>query len=94
MMNESVFDYHINKPWTTTLIKNFQGEIKFEVLYNGNGDILNMVSINSSTDISSMNNFLEKREIIFDDFEVQVVGTGINKITKETLNFFTTQTPF
>lgn len=25
------FDYHINKPWTTTLIKNFTGDVWFEV---------------------------------------------------------------
>ena len=24
------FDYHITKPWTTTLIKNFQGEVYIE----------------------------------------------------------------
>ncbi len=27
------FDYHINKPWTTTLIKNFDGEVNFEVVH-------------------------------------------------------------
>lgn len=25
------FDYHINRPWTTTLIKDFDGEIEYEV---------------------------------------------------------------
>ena len=25
------FDYHINKPWTTTLIKNFKGTVQFVV---------------------------------------------------------------
>lgn len=25
------FDYHINKPWTTTLIKDFDGNVDFEV---------------------------------------------------------------
>lgn len=26
------FDYHINKPWTTTLIKNFDGDIELKVV--------------------------------------------------------------
>lgn len=26
------FDYHIKRPWTTTLIENFDGEIKIEVV--------------------------------------------------------------
>ncbi len=26
------FDYHINRPWTTTLIKNFDGEITLDVV--------------------------------------------------------------
>jgi hypothetical protein len=25
------FDYHLNKEWTTTLIKNFDGDIEYEV---------------------------------------------------------------
>lgn len=29
----SDFDYHIDKPWTTTLIKNFDGEVNFEVFH-------------------------------------------------------------
>ena len=26
------FDYHLNRPWTTTLIKDFDGDIKIEVV--------------------------------------------------------------
>ena len=26
------FDYHINRPWTTTLIKDFDGEVDFEIV--------------------------------------------------------------
>lgn len=39
------FDYHINRPWTTTLIKNFDGDIEIkrnkenEVWIEGNGNI-------------------------------------------------------
>ena len=28
------FDYHINRPWTTTLIKDFDGDVIFEVVEN------------------------------------------------------------
>lgn len=27
------FDYHINRPWTTTLIKDFNGEVEFEIIH-------------------------------------------------------------
>lgn len=27
------FDYHVKRPWTTTLIKNFDGEIDFEIIH-------------------------------------------------------------
>lgn len=29
------FDCHIEKPWTTTLIKDFDGEVNFEVIHTG-----------------------------------------------------------
>ena len=32
------FDYHINRPWTTTLIKDFDGEVNFEVIYDEYGE--------------------------------------------------------
>ena len=32
------FDYHINRPWTTTLIRNFKGRVWIEKIYN-DGDI-------------------------------------------------------
>lgn len=37
------FNYHIERPWTTTLIKNFDGEIDFEIVFHSNGD--NSVSV-------------------------------------------------
>lgn len=62
------FDYFETKPWTTTIIKNFKGTIKFQILlYNEDGE---------------------------EDYELQVVGEGINKITGEPLNFFSTMTGF
>lgn len=38
------FDYHIERPWTTTLIKDFDGEVEFEVVDDavrvvGNGNV-------------------------------------------------------
>lgn len=38
------FDYHIKKPWTTTLIKDFDGDINFEVNpieYEDDGEMFN-----------------------------------------------------
>lgn len=32
------FDYHINSPWTTTLIKDFEGEVNFEVIDDEYGE--------------------------------------------------------
>lgn len=32
------FDYHINRPWTTTLIKDFEGEVDFEVIDDEYGE--------------------------------------------------------
>lgn len=32
------FDYHTNKPWTTTLIKDFEGEVDFEVIDDEYGE--------------------------------------------------------
>lgn len=29
------FDYHITKPWTTTLIKDFDGTVRFELMDDG-----------------------------------------------------------
>ena len=58
------FDNHIKCPWTTTLIKNFEGTVQFIVSQG------------------------EKE----DDFNVSVIGHGINKKTGKPLNFFTTQT--
>lgn len=56
------FDYFESRPWTTTLIKNFKGTIKFEILpYE-------------------------------EDYELQVVGEGINSLSKIPLNFFSTMT--
>lgn len=56
------FDYFESRPWTTTLIKNFKGTIKFEILpYE-------------------------------EDYELQIVGEGINSLSKTPLNFFSTMT--
>lgn len=72
------FNYHKEKPWTTTLIKNFKGHIQFKVFYYNQNKVL--------TD-----DFYKNRNFDWYDFEVQVVGEGINMITRENFNFFTTQ---
>lgn len=64
------FNYHVERPWTTTLIKDFKGDVHFEV-------------INLSDNEDSESKW---------DYEVRVIGKGINMKTGEPLNFFTTQT--
>ena len=59
------FDYHLNKKWTTTLIKNFKGTVQFVVEEDGYGD-----------------------------YEVKVIGHGINKITGKPIDFVGQQTGF
>lgn len=61
------FDYHITKEWTTTLIKDFDGEVWFEVEY------------------------IEPDSDHGEDYEVHVVGKGVNFVTKEPVSFKTSQ---
>jgi hypothetical protein len=58
------FDYHLNKKWTTTLIKNFKGTVQFVV----------------------------EEDHEYDDYEVKVIGHGVNKITGEPIDFVGQQT--
>lgn len=37
------FDYHLNRPWTTTLIKDFDGNVEFEIVENENDKTLHVV---------------------------------------------------
>lgn len=91
------FDYHINKPWTTTLIKDFKGFINFEVLYcNNNVNLFNIIK--NKDEYVNLNDFRKNLgndiKEIFQSFYVQVVGTGINKNNNEPLNWIGCQTGF
>ena len=66
------FDYHINRKWTTALIKNFKGAVQFVV---------------------------EEEQYQFEgkdytDYNVKVVGRGINKRSGKPMNFVGLQTGF
>ena len=60
------FNYHVDRTWTTALIKDFKGSVRFIVKHHSR----------------------------YDDFEVQVVGNGINKIIGEEISFVGRQTGF
>ncbi len=66
------FDYHIEKPWTSTIIRDFKGTVQFVV-------------------VESPYEFEDKQCM---DYEVEVIGRGINKKTGEPLNFRGFQTGF
>lgn len=65
------FDYHINRPWTTTLIKNFDGEVDFEIV--------------ESSGVYEEDTEWYKKGEEWTDTEVSVVGKGnINFETHQT----------
>lgn len=72
------FDYHIERKRTTTLIKDFHGTVRF------------VVNENSGTweDDSEYH----KKGDTWVDYDVQVIGDGINKVTGEPIRFITKQT--
>ena len=72
------FNYHVTKPWTTTLIKNFKGTVQFIVKEN-------KWTLDEDTSWS-------KKGDEFTDYEVEVVGHGENKVTGEPINFVSKQT--
>ena len=72
------FDYHINKKWTTALIKDFNGTVKFVVK-----------EVKYECDWESPYHKLGE---ILTDYEVEVIGHGINKITGKPIDFIGTQT--
>lgn len=78
MKYNPTFDYHINKPWTTTLIKDFSGVVEFVVVHEEG--------------IYEDTTSWHKKGEHWEDDELQVVGRGINKTTKEPLNFIAYQT--
>ena len=72
------FDYHKNKPWTTTLIKDFKGTVQFVVVYTEG-------VYEDSTEY-------HKKGDKWEDYSVEVVGHGINKKTGKPINFVGKQT--
>lgn len=72
------FDYHINRPWTTTLIKNFKGTVQF-------------VIVHETGEYEEDTQWWKKGDKWEDD-AVVVVGDGVNKDTGETISFVGLQT--
>lgn len=72
------FDYHLNRLWTTTLIKNFKGTIQFVVK-----------EIKGAFDETT--EYYKKGETWI-DYEVEVIGHGIDTVTGQPLNFVGNQT--
>lgn len=72
------FDYHINRQWTTTLIKDFKGTVQFVVVHEDG-------YYEEETEY-------HKKGEYWEDYSVEVVGHGINKITGEPINFVGRQT--
>ena len=74
------FDYHINRPWTTTLIRNFKGAVSFQVVHY--------------VGVYEDSNKFHKKGDSFEDDEVQVIGHGIDTQTGKQINFIGKQTGF
>jgi hypothetical protein len=71
------FDYHINNPWTTTLIKNFDGDITI--------DVVEYESEIENPEYDEEDEDYQDEYITEKDEEVRVIGVG-------NINFYTTQT--
>lgn len=74
------FNYHTEKSYTTTWIKDFKGTVQF-IVEHEEGEY---------GDDSEYHNKGEKWEY----YSVKVVGHGVNKVTGEPINFITEQTGF
>lgn len=74
------FDYHINKKWTTTWIKNFKGTVQFVIVYSDG-------YYEDETE-------WHKKGEHWEDYSVEVVGHGIDKVTGKPINFVGKQTGF
>ena len=64
------FNYHLERKWTTSLIKDFKGSVQF-VVHESN---------------------YEHGGKIYTDYEVEVVGHGVNKCTGKPIDFIGGQT--
>lgn len=72
------FDYHKERDWTTTLISDFMGTVRF-VVEHEEGVYEDTTEYHKAGDK-------------WEDYSVHVVGHGINKKTGEPINFRSTQT--
>lgn len=72
------FNYHKDKPWTTTLIKDFKGTVQFVVVY--------------TEGVYEDTTEYHKKGDKWEDYSVEVVGHGINKKTGKPINFVGKQT--
>lgn len=72
------FNYHIERPWTTTLIKNFKGSVQF-VVKREEGEYEKDTEFWKAGDK-------------WVDYAVEVIGHGVNKVTGEAINFVGKQT--
>lgn len=74
------FDYHLNQTWTTTWIKNFKGTVQ--------------CIVEEIRGVHEEDTKWWKKGDLWTEYEVKVVGHGINKVTGEPINFIGTQTGF
>ena len=74
------FDYHITRPWTTTLIKDFKGTVQFVV--------------EEKIGFYEEDSEYWKKGDKWIEYSVKIVGHGINKTTQEPINFIGKQTSF
>lgn len=72
------FNYHIERPWTTTLIKNFNGSVQF-IVRRIEGEYKEDTEYWSAGDK-------------WVDYSVEVVGHGVDKVTGKPINFVGKQT--
>lgn len=72
------FNYHTERPWTTTLIKNFKGSVQF-VVKREEGEYEKDTEFWKAGDK-------------WVDYAVEVIGHGVNKVTGEAINFVGKQT--
>lgn len=71
-----IFDYHKEKDWTTTWIKDFKGTVQFVVEYDCG-------VFGEDSDYAGQP---------WEDYSVVVVGHGVNKVTGERIDFRSKQT--
>lgn len=72
------FNYHLERPWTATIIPDFKGTIQIEVV--------------KETGTHEKDSEYWKAGETWEDYLVHVVGHGVNKKTGKAINFISKQT--